>query len=74
MAFDYVIVGSGMFGGVLARALAEGGRRSLVVDQRPHIGGNCFPEEVAGIHGTSHGGPFFGVDGGTGCPALAVVQ
>ena len=31
-------------------------------------------QEVAGIHGTSHGGPFFGVDGGTGRPALAVVQ
>src|SRR6266576_620831 len=39
MGFDYVVVGCGMFGAVFARSMAESGRRVLLVDKRPHIGG-----------------------------------
>lgn len=46
---DYVVVGSGLFGAVFARCAADAGRRVLVVERRPHIGGNCFSERIDGI-------------------------
>jgi UDP-galactopyranose mutase len=59
MGFDYVIVGCGMFGSVFARCVAERGKRALVVDKRGHVGGNCFTEEVAGIHVHCYGPHIF---------------
>jgi UDP-galactopyranose mutase len=47
--FDYVVVGAGLFGAVFSRLAAEAGRRSLVVDRRSHVAGNCFTENVRGI-------------------------
>jgi len=44
MGSDYVVGGCGMFGAVFARVMAESGRRVLLVDKRPHIGGNCYTE------------------------------
>ena len=41
-AYDVLVVGSGMTGAVAARHLAEAGRSVLVIDQRHHVGGNCF--------------------------------
>ncbi|MBQ4601813.1 MAG: UDP-galactopyranose mutase [Clostridia bacterium] len=40
--FDYIIVGSGFAGSVCARSLAEAGKRVLVLERRPHIGGNAY--------------------------------
>ncbi|MEF2277241.1 UDP-galactopyranose mutase [Deinococcus sp. YIM 134068] len=40
--FDYLIVGAGFAGSVLAERLANDGRRVLIVDRRPHIGGNAY--------------------------------
>src|SRR5215813_3091832 len=59
MAFDYVIVGSGMFGSVFARWMAEHGKRVLLVDKRSHIGGNCFTQEVEGVHVHRYGPHIF---------------
>ncbi|HKD35298.1 MAG TPA: UDP-galactopyranose mutase, partial [Pirellulales bacterium] len=59
MNFDYVIVGCGMFGSVFARSVAERGKQVLVVDKRGHIGGNCFTEEVAGVHVHRYGPHIF---------------
>lgn len=42
--FDSVIIGAGIAGSVAARELAEAGRKVLVLEQRDHIGGNCFDE------------------------------
>lgn len=42
--FDSVIIGAGVAGSVAARELAESGRRVLVLEQRDHIGGNCYDE------------------------------
>lgn len=49
--FDAVVVGSGFAGGVVARELAErGGKRVLVIEKRPHVGGNMYDEkDDAGI-------------------------
>jgi UDP-galactopyranose mutase len=41
-AFDYLIVGAGFAGSVLAERLASAGKRVLIVDRRPHIGGNAY--------------------------------
>ncbi len=42
--FDSVIIGAGVAGCVAARELAEAGRKVLVLEQRDHIGGNCYDE------------------------------
>jgi UDP-galactopyranose mutase len=49
--FDYLIVGAGFAGSVLAERLAAGsGKRVLLVDRRPHIGGNAYDEkDAAGV-------------------------
>lgn len=57
--FDYVIVGAGMFGAVFARLAAEAGRRSLVVDRRPHIAGNCHSEQAHGVEVHRYGPHIF---------------
>ena len=43
--FDSVIIGAGVAGCVTARDLAESGRKVLVLEQRDHIGGNCYDEK-----------------------------
>ena len=42
MTYDSIIAGAGFAGAVTARVLAEAGRRVLVLEQRPHVGGNAF--------------------------------
>lgn len=45
--FDTIVIGAGFAGAVVARELAEKGERVLVIEQRSHIGGNCFDVEDA---------------------------
>ncbi len=45
MTYDYAIVGAGFYGAVFARVMADHDRRCLVVERRPHIGGNCYTED-----------------------------
>lgn len=40
--YDYLIVGSGLFGSVFAQQATERGKKCLVIDKREHIGGNCY--------------------------------
>src|SRR5687768_14900052 len=42
--FDYLVVGAGFAGSVLAERLADAGKRVLVVDRRDHVGGNAYDE------------------------------
>ncbi|MDD3947735.1 MAG: UDP-galactopyranose mutase [Clostridia bacterium] len=42
MKYDYLIVGAGLFGAVFAHEAAEAGKTCLVIDKRPHIGGNTY--------------------------------
>ena len=47
--YDYLIVGSGLFGATFAYEAGKRGKSCLVVEKRPHIGGNIYTEEVEGI-------------------------
>ncbi|UCG48049.1 MAG: UDP-galactopyranose mutase [Phycisphaerales bacterium] len=47
--YDFVVVGAGMFGAVFAREATDRGRKVLVIEKRPHIGGNCYTERREGI-------------------------
>lgn len=57
--FDFTIVGAGLFGAVFAREIAEQGKTALVVDQRDHIGGNCYTEKIEGIDVHKYGPHIF---------------
>jgi UDP-galactopyranose mutase len=53
--YDYLIVGAGLFGSVFARELTDAGRRCLVIDKRPHIGGNVHTENICSINVHKYG-------------------
>ena len=57
--YDYLIVGAGIFGSVFAREAADRGRKVLVIDKRPHIGGNIYTEDTAGIRVHKYGAHIF---------------
>jgi UDP-galactopyranose mutase len=48
--YDYIIVGAGFYGSVCARELTNAGYKCLVIDNRDHIGGNCYTENRDGIN------------------------
>lgn len=50
MDFDYVIVGSGLFGSVFAREMTNRGKKCVVLERRNHIGGNVFCKNIEGIN------------------------
>lgn len=58
-SYDYLIVGSGLFGAVFAHEAQRHGKRCLVIDKRSHAGGNIFCEEVDGIHVHKYGAHIF---------------
>ena len=57
--FDYLIVGSGLFGAVCARELTDKGFKCLVIDKRSHVGGNCYTENMEGINVHKYGPHIF---------------
>ena len=57
--YDYLVVGSGLFGATFAYLAKRSGRRCLVIDKRPHIGGNIYCEEVEGINVHKYGAHIF---------------
>lgn len=57
--FDYLIVGSGLFGAVCAHELTKRGKKCLVLEKRPHIGGNVYTEEIEGINVHKYGAHIF---------------
>ena len=57
--YDYLIVGSGLFGATFAYQAKKAGKSCLVIDKRPHLGGNVFCEQVKGIHVHTYGAHIF---------------
>ena len=57
--YDYLIVGSGLFGAVFAHEAKKAGKRCLVVDKRDHLGGNVYCKEVEGINVHRYGAHIF---------------
>lgn len=47
--YDYLIVGSGLFGATFAYLATKQGKKCLVMDKRPHWGGNVYCENIEGI-------------------------
>ncbi len=59
MKYDYLIVGSGLFGATFAHLANKQGKRCLVIDKRPHAGGNIYCEEIDGINVHKYGAHIF---------------
>ncbi len=53
--YDYIIVGSGLFGATFAYKAKQVGKRALVIDKRPQLGGNVFCERIEGINVHKYG-------------------
>ncbi len=60
--YDYLIVGSGLFGAVFAHKAKAAGKRCLVIDKRNHRGGNIYCEDTAGIRVHKYGAHIFHTD------------
>ena len=57
--YDYLIVGAGLFGSIVACEARKLGKRCLVVEKRNHIGGNVYTEEIEGIQVHRYGAHIF---------------
>ena len=57
--YDYLIVGAGLYGAVMAYELKRRGKTCLVIDKRDHIAGNIYCETVEGIHVHKYGAHIF---------------
>ena len=57
--YDYIIVGSGLFGSVFAYKAHQAGKKCLVLEKRPHLGGNVYCECVEGINVHKYGAHIF---------------
>ena len=60
--YDYLIVGAGLFGSVFAHEMTQRGKSCLVIDKRPHIGGNCYCRKQSGIIVHEYGPHIFHTD------------
>lgn len=62
MKYDYVIVGSGLFGATFANLAKKDGKKVLVIEKRNHIAGNIYTEEIEGINVHKYGAHIFHTD------------
>lgn len=59
LSYDFLIVGSGLFGAVFAYQAKQAGKKCLLIDKRPHLGGNVYCDLVEGIHVHTYGAHIF---------------
>ena len=59
MKYDYLVVGSGLYGAIFAHEAKKKGKTVLVIDKRPNIAGNVFTEDIEGIHVHKYGAHIF---------------
>ena len=60
--YDYLIIGAGLFGSVFAHEAKQAGKRCLVIDKRPHRGGNIYCERINDINVHKYGAHIFHTD------------
>ena len=59
MYYDYLVVGSGLYGAVFAHKAHQQGKKCLVIDKRHHLGGNVYCENIEGINVHKYGAHIF---------------
>ena len=59
MKYDYLVVGSGLFGAIFAYEANKKGKKVLVIDKRPNVAGNIYTEKIEGIHVHKYGAHIF---------------
>ena len=59
MKYDYLVVGAGLYGSILAYRAHQAGKSVVVIDKRPHVGGNLYCEEIEGIQVHKYGPHIF---------------
>jgi len=59
LSYDYLIAGAGLYGSVFAYKAKQHGKRCLVIDKRPHVGGNVYCEDTEGINVHKYGAHIF---------------
>ena len=57
--YDYLIVGSGLMGATFAHLMHKAGKKCLVIDKRPQLGGNVYCENIGGINVHTYGAHIF---------------
>ena len=57
--YDYLVVGSGLYGAIFACEANKKGKKVLVIDKRPNIGGNIYTEKIEGINVHKYGAHIF---------------
>ncbi len=57
--YDYLIVGAGLYGATFAYKAKQAGKKCLVIDKRPHLGGNVYCENIEGINVHKYGAHIF---------------
>lgn len=57
--YDYLIVGSGLYGATFAYCAKKAGKKCLVIDKRPQLGGNVYSENIEGINVHKYGAHIF---------------
>lgn len=57
--YNYLIVGSGLFGATFAHLATKQGKKCLVIEKRPHLGGNIYCENIEGINVHKYGAHIF---------------
>lgn len=57
--YDYLIVGAGLYGSVVANELKKKGKKCLVIDKRDHIAGNIYTENIEAINVHKYGAHIF---------------
>ena len=70
--YDYLIVGSGLYGATFAYRAKRMGKKCLVIDKRSHLGGNVYCEQIAGIWSTYF--PYLKQDGVEFCELDSRIQ
>lgn len=59
MIYDYLVVGSGLYGATFAHLATKQGKKCLVIEKRPHLGGNVYCENIEGINVHKYGAHIF---------------